>query len=181
MAPHPRQFSRLLINEPPLQVLPSLAVAVGLNEALFLQQLHYWLQKSGKQRDDRVWVYNTYDEWLAQFPFWSLRTLRRVINGLEERGIVLSTERYNTSKVDHTKWYGIDYDALDGLPVSADDVANLARPAGQPDQMDGANLARSVPETTQEINGREDEARPLSVEEIEKRDEWIRRQKRQGG
>jgi hypothetical protein len=31
----------LLIEEPPMQVLPSLAAAIGLEEALFLQQLHY--------------------------------------------------------------------------------------------------------------------------------------------
>ena len=35
----------LLISEPPLQVLPSLAVKIGLNEAIVLQQIHYWLLK----------------------------------------------------------------------------------------------------------------------------------------
>ena len=32
-------MSKLLINESPLQVQPSLAMAIGLNEAIFLQQL----------------------------------------------------------------------------------------------------------------------------------------------
>ena len=36
-------MSRLLINENPLQVLPTLAVKIGLNEAMILQQMHYWL------------------------------------------------------------------------------------------------------------------------------------------
>ena len=35
--------SKLLIDEPPLQVLPSLALKIGLNEAIILQQVHYWL------------------------------------------------------------------------------------------------------------------------------------------
>lgn len=30
-----------LYNEPPLTVSPSLAAAVGLNEAILLQQVHY--------------------------------------------------------------------------------------------------------------------------------------------
>jgi hypothetical protein len=34
-------MSKLLIDEPPLQVLPTLAVRLGLEEAIFLQQLHY--------------------------------------------------------------------------------------------------------------------------------------------
>jgi hypothetical protein len=41
----------LLIKEPPLQVLPSLAVAIGLKPALVLQQL-YWLS----QRAPDGWV-----------------------------------------------------------------------------------------------------------------------------
>ena len=36
-------MGNLLINEPPLQVLPSLAAKIGLDNAIFIQQLHYWL------------------------------------------------------------------------------------------------------------------------------------------
>ena len=50
----------LLISEPPLQVLPSLAVKIGLNEAIILQQVHYWLLKSNNIRDGYKWVYNSY-------------------------------------------------------------------------------------------------------------------------
>lgn len=39
-------MSKLLIEEPPLQVLPSLAVTIGLNEAIIIQQIHYWLRDS---------------------------------------------------------------------------------------------------------------------------------------
>ena len=38
-------MSKLLINEHPLQVLPSLATKIGLNEAIVLQQIHYWKKK----------------------------------------------------------------------------------------------------------------------------------------
>jgi hypothetical protein len=48
----PRTTSRLLIHEPALQVLPSLAVAIGLNEAIFLQQLHYWLVSSKHEHEE---------------------------------------------------------------------------------------------------------------------------------
>jgi len=34
-------MSNLLIQEVPLMVLPTLATKIGLNEAMFLQQLHY--------------------------------------------------------------------------------------------------------------------------------------------
>ena len=40
-------MSRLLINEPPLIVLPSLAKEIGLNEAIIVQQIQYWLSAPG--------------------------------------------------------------------------------------------------------------------------------------
>ena len=60
----------LLISEPPLQVLPSLAKKIGLNEAIVLQQLHYWLDpKRNKNLHENLhWVYNTYEQWQKQFP-----------------------------------------------------------------------------------------------------------------
>jgi len=54
---------KLLINENPLQVLPGLAKMIGLNEAIFLQQLHYWLDKSAHNLDERRWIYNTAAGW----------------------------------------------------------------------------------------------------------------------
>ena len=68
-------MSKLLMNEVPLMVQPSLAVKIGLNEALFLHQLHYWLDRSNKVVEGKRWVYNTVEEWHEQFPFWSVRTL----------------------------------------------------------------------------------------------------------
>ena len=53
-------MSKLLIEDRPLMVLPRLAVAIGLHEAVFLQQLHYWLRSSKTlEADGHKWVYNT--------------------------------------------------------------------------------------------------------------------------
>ena len=38
-------MSKLLIADVPLVVLPKLAEEIGLNEAIFLQQLHYRLER----------------------------------------------------------------------------------------------------------------------------------------
>ncbi len=155
--------SRLLIAEPPLLVLPSLAVQVGLNEAIFLQQLHYWLQgKAAKERDGRVWIYNTYEEWHQQLPFWSVMTIRRIVGGLEQQGIVRSTTRYNQHRVDRTKWYTIDYAVLDRLVTpevseSPDHVinvnsrmVNLNSPSDQDEPLQAFEVNSSEPETSTE-------------------------------
>ncbi|MGF9979329.1 conserved phage C-terminal domain-containing protein [Viridibacillus arvi] len=102
-------MTNLLINEPPLQVLPSLAVKVGLNEAIVVQQIHYWIGISKNVRDGYTWVYKTFDDWQDEFPFWSKRTIERTISVLEKNGILVSAS-YNKLKFDRTKWYRINYE-----------------------------------------------------------------------
>lgn len=105
--------SSLLINEPPLQVLPSLAVAIGLNEAIVIQQLHYWLNnpKTGVDRDGYKWIFNTYQEWQENFPFWSTSTIQRIFSTLEESGLIIS-EQLDKKSHDMTKFYRLNYDKL---------------------------------------------------------------------
>ena len=106
-------MSKLLINEPPLLILPSLALAIGLNEAIILQQIHYWLDPRINQNfyDSRFWVYNTYEQWQKQFPFFSEITIKRSIISLENKGLVISAT-LSKDKFNKTKWYSIDYDSL---------------------------------------------------------------------
>ena len=82
-------MNKLLLNESPLIILPSLASAIGLNEAIFLQQLHYWIQKSSVNFDNKNWVYKTLKEWEKEFPFWSKSTIKRAISSLKKSKILV--------------------------------------------------------------------------------------------
>jgi len=122
--------SRLLINEPPLLVLPSLAAAIGLNEAIVIQQLHYRLQnpKTGALNDGLKWEYSTYEEWQQVFTFWSARTIQRVFLDLEKRGLIVSAQ-FDKSGYDRRKYYRINYDQLrmiDSANLSSSMVPTLA-------------------------------------------------------
>lgn len=144
-------MSRLLIEDFPLMVSPRLAVAVGLNEAILLQQLHYWLSSAGKEREGRLWVYNTLGEWNEQFPFWGLNTVRRTISNLEEAGLLESTDRFNFVKSDRTKWYTINRTALDaldlGLLESTGHMPKMGRPYAQNGQvLESAQNGQVIPE-----------------------------------
>ncbi|MBM7577695.1 DnaD domain-containing protein [Jeotgalibacillus terrae] len=114
-------MSKLLIYEAPLQVLPTLAVKLGLNEAIFTQQLHYWLQHSNNERDGHKWVYKKIDQWHKEFPFWSASTVKRVIKNLENKGVLITADHYNKIKIDKTKWYRIDYQKLNDLTRDQND------------------------------------------------------------
>jgi hypothetical protein len=102
----------LLIQEPPLQVLPTLAQKIGLNEAIILQQIHYWLNPKHNKNlfENRLWVWNTYEQWQQQFPFWGERTIRRAILNLEECGILDSFVTRDFRKI---KYYTINYNRLE--------------------------------------------------------------------
>lgn len=107
-------MSKLLLDDKPLIILPSLAKEIGLNESIVLQQLHYWLLDSRNIKDGFKWVYNTYEDWQKQFPFWSISTIRRTITKLETSEIII-IGNYNKLKIDNTKWYRIDYEKLEGV------------------------------------------------------------------
>jgi ribosomal protein L12E/L44/L45/RPP1/RPP2 len=117
----------LLIEEPPMQVLPSLAAAIGLEEALFLQQLHYWLQgPNRRQHLGYQWIYNTYEEWLEQFPFWTYQTLQRTVTSLEEMRLIIA-KPLDKAKWERRKWYTVDYEAVDLLSERIDEVITSLR------------------------------------------------------
>lgn len=100
--------SPLLINEPPLQVLPSLAVVVGLNEAIVLQQIHYWMQRADTCINGHVWVYNSVAQWKQQFPFWSDDTIARALKSLRKSGVLVA-EQLSKDPRDRSLFYRIDY------------------------------------------------------------------------
>jgi len=86
--------------------MPKLATLIGLNESIALQQVHYWLKGKEQRQQDyidgRYWVYNTYEQWQEQFPFWSIMTIRRTMTKLENMGLLIA-ENYNTAGFDKTK------------------------------------------------------------------------------
>ena len=105
----------LLISESPLTVQPSLAVLLGLNEAIFLQQVQYWITREAGFCDQygRRWIYNTVKQWNVQFPFWSESTIKRTIKSLEDQEVMLSTVIGNS--YNKTKAYTINYDLIEEL------------------------------------------------------------------
>jgi len=110
---------KLLIQESPLVILPTLARTIGLNEAIILQQIHYWLQKSKNVREGQTWVYKSVREWQTEFPFWSTNTIERTLKKLEQQQLIM-VGNYNKYKSDRTKWYTIQYENIAELELHHD-------------------------------------------------------------
>lgn len=136
-------MSKLLIDENPLILLPSLVTKMGLERALILQQIHYLCQspKGGKTLEDgHKWTWQTYDEMVAEyFPFWSAKTVQYHILKLEKEGYLLSCQP-NQKDWDATKFYRVNTDVLEGyLPNAQEERQFNALDSRQPDALDPHN------------------------------------------
>ena len=163
-------MSKLLIHDKPIMILPTLAQKIGLNEAIILQQTHYWLVSSQHEKEGRKWVYNTYKEWQLQMPFWSESTIKRTIKSLEEQGYLLSAN-YNRLKMDKTKWYSIDYEKLAELES---DAQVFQKPStGQNDStldsewhLEEDSVTQAIPESTTENSTETTTSKPIPFSDI---------------
>ncbi|MEK8399364.1 conserved phage C-terminal domain-containing protein [Escherichia coli] len=137
----------LLMTSRPIVINPDLAYSIGLNEAIALQQINYWLQetKSGMESDGVRWIYNTTEQWLEQFPFWSESTLKRTFTRLKTLG-VLKIEQLNKSQRDMTNFYTINYESelLDEVKVTESKRSKCALPSGQNDTMEEVKVTHSI-------------------------------------
>lgn len=137
----------LLMTSRPIVINPDLAYSIGLNEAIALQQINYWLKEttSGMERDGVRWIYNTTEQWLEQFPFWSESTLKRTFTRLKTIG-VLKIEQLNKSQRDMTNFYTINYESelLDEVKVTESKMSKCTVPSGQNDTMEEVKVTRSI-------------------------------------
>ncbi|WP_312141357.1 transcriptional regulator [Pantoea septica] len=134
----------LLLKVKPLVISPVLACRIGLNEAIVLQQICYWLEDttSGVDHDGRRWVYNTIDEWTEQFPFWSEKTVKRALSSLRGKGLIY-VEQLKKTQHDRTNFYAINHASpllSDGDKLTPSKRANCPARKGQSVPMDKVNL-----------------------------------------
>lgn len=148
---------KLLIPESPMQVLPSLACAIGLEDAIVLQQFHYWLLRAEKDEDGVRWFAAPMDRLVAKFPFLSRRTLERIVARLEAGGM-LRSRRPRSKQHDQTKHYTVVYDAVPG-PI---DTVNET-------ESHTAKLTVSDPPARRDVLGKEEEKQQEEKTEGEQR------------
>lgn len=134
-----------LLDERPVFILPSLAVELGLHEAVVVQQLHWILQRdSAEVVDGRRWIRLTYDQWHDQFPWWGESTIRRVFTDLMNLGIVLSRRSGQANN------WSLDYDVLAVKTAQSkqSDVLGPSNPSARSEQSPSKRDGERGKETT---------------------------------
>lgn len=122
---------------------------IGRTPALFLQQLHYWLQKSKHLIDDIPWIYNTLNDWAEQLGC-STTTIKRVIARLKHLEII-QIDRRKQSEWDQTNWYTIDYKSLEALIFRSGPLCSTGGdhfdPIDQTKMVSSSSLNKKLPTT----------------------------------
>lgn len=138
----------LLLKVKPLVISPALAQRIGLNEAIVLQQICYWLEDttSGVEHDGKRWIYNTIEDWNEQFPWWSSDTVKRALTSLKKSGLIY-VEQLKKTQHDRTNFYAINHAnpllADEGnLPSSKDAICTHRK--GQAAPVDDGRLNPSI-------------------------------------
>jgi len=140
-------MSKLLIHGDVRLFNADLADLIGLNEAIMLQQIHYWLEineKAGRNKiDDRFWTYSTLDDWVERdFRFWSKSTVQRTLNSLKAKHLIV-TANHNKLQIDRTVWYSIDYDVLKRLEIENEGMTTSDSQSDHIDESKGNPLKSS--------------------------------------
>ena len=107
---------RYLMDERALLILPTLACVFGVQEAIILQQVHYFtaIKRERNELDyyykGSYWTYATYSDWQKQLPYFSLATIKRALAHLVSSGVLYKvTSRRGGATV---TLYAINYKKL---------------------------------------------------------------------
>lgn len=87
-----------------------IAIKYGVNAALILSNMEFWIAKSRangvKYFDGHYWTYNSIKALKDLFPYLSERQISTAIKKLIDDGAII-TGNYNKSAYDRTTWYAI--------------------------------------------------------------------------
>lgn len=165
------EWSRYLADERIMMFHPYVAKTLGLNEAIFLQQLHYWLNRKPHIVEEKGWVYNPYKSWQEQLCFMSESTIKRTVKNLVDKGIVI-TANFNKMKFDRTLWYSIDYDKLDvyvnEASINAKWIENSVieeQPLVQVDTTENIRMTQPIPSNNTSTTTSTNNIKDIYVEE----------------
>lgn len=80
------------------------------DEAIVYENIKFWVERNRIKNinyyDGCYWMYNTYESFAAQFKFFSVWKIRRIIRKLLKAKLI-KKGRFNRRKYDCTNWYAM--------------------------------------------------------------------------
>lgn len=102
----------------------------GVDKAVLLYNLKFWLEKvKANDKDDHkhdgyYWTYNSAKAFAKLFPYYHERKIARMLQQLEDDGIILSGT-FNKVAYDRTKWYSMpDFSICQNCQMKETEITN---------------------------------------------------------
>ena len=106
------------------------AIKYGVEKAVILQNLRFWLEKvKANDKDDHkhdgyYWTYNSARAFSELFPYFGERKVQRLLTQLENDGVIMSGN-YNKIAYDRTKWYSMpEFSIIQNCQMEGKDLSN---------------------------------------------------------
>lgn len=160
-------MSKLLINENPLVISPTLVIELGSFEAAaFLQQLHFWLGVSQYHHDGQSWVYNTQEQCVEMMRGTiSVSTAKRIVKKLQALNLI-TVSQLHSNKWNKTNYFTINYVELakleqkyspnpcvpDWVKLNQSSGSDCTNRIDQVEPIDKSNVNQSLQKNTTEEN-----------------------------
>lgn len=146
-----------------------IAVEYGLNDAIILGHIHYWVTKNEANgtnlHEGRYWTYNSIAAFSKLFPYLTTKQIRGALDRLVKHGLILKGN-FNKTSIDRTTWYALTdkgYAAFGlvapDLPYKANGFALSEDPICPQGQMDSplkangfAPEGKAIPDVDTDMN-----------------------------
>ena len=108
------------------------------NLCIFIANLSTWIRTNASKQDPkqrnihkgRCWSYNTIQDFVKYFGFWSTKNIRTIIANCIKLGLI-TTNTFNKKKYDHTIWYTLTDKGFSYYPQILDTVLNSVADSGK--------------------------------------------------
>lgn len=131
--------------EKPHSFFPSEAKKYGINKAILLFNIRFWLDKNKANdtnaNDGYYWTYNSSTALAKLFPYMKAGSIKNWLKELENDG-VLKSGNYNKVNYDRTKWYTIPSEYAIALTV----------PSIAPEMQSTALTVPPIPDVNSDVN-----------------------------
>lgn len=155
-------MSKLLIDEAPVYFAKTLAKHIGLEKAIILQQVHFWLEINKREEknyyEDCYWVYSSFEQWAERdFNWWSQRKLISLFCKLCDSEILIK-KQLKKEQMNRTNFYTINYEKLNEIYKKIEAEANESRLC----KICSIDTAKSVVSNVQDLH---DHKKQIKLEE----------------
>ncbi|WP_405329549.1 hypothetical protein [Leeuwenhoekiella sp. LLG6367-2.1] len=87
-----------------------LAKEYGVENAVMLQNIHFWCRKNAANKrnyfEGYFWTYNSQEAFAKLFDFWSRKQVMRVLKNCQKLG-ALKVSNFNEKSNNRTHWYAV--------------------------------------------------------------------------